>query len=199
MFCCLSILGEQHVKAGMINFDDVPGHGIRRIPSYWYQSQGVLLDTDGVGIFVFGPDFFTTTPPNWLYGSSFPDGGGADADVILSFVVPGTRVPATVSKVSFFLTDGDGGAIGLWTASIYDIDGNLLDVLASTAGGNAAVSFSRSTRDIHRVVFSPSSEIEGIDTLRFGSVPEPSSILLVGASLAGIGWQRQKRVRERHS
>ena len=65
-----------------------------------------------------------------------------------------------------------------------------------------AASEARAAADINRVRFRPSFDYEGIDTLRFNdptAVPEPASVLLTVAGLAGMVTLNRKRNRRRTS
>ena len=96
---------------------------------------------------------------------------------------------------SFWVCDGDAPD-GTWSASIYDPNGDLLDLVSGTANA-IQISFSRPTGDIHRMVFSPSPDAEAMDDLAFGPivpVPEPTTMLLIGTGALGFfGYVRRQR------
>ena len=182
-------------QGDQITFDDVGGSGVRSIAGNRYQAQGAMLSTDGVGLFVSGgvpPS--PHTPPDWVFGSSSADGPSADRDVIVDFVVANTTTPTTVSNVSFYAYDIPAPG-ATWTATIYDINLALLDTFSSTAGGNVLVSFAQS--GVRRLVFSPSTDFEGMDTLCWTpggqpDIPEPGTLVML--ALAGAGLALRKRV-----
>jgi hypothetical protein len=178
--------------ATTIDFDDIPGSGVRSFLGDRYESLGVLISSDpGAGTFAFGPASDTNTPPTFVYGSSTA-GGTANASLIIDFVLPGTAIPAVTDLVSFFAYDAEGGIGSLWTAAIYDLGLNLLDTFSSMTNDEILVSFSMP--GIHRLVFTPSADLEGIDTLSFNEpagVPEPGTLALLAVGLLTLGLRRR--------
>lgn len=195
LFCPIH---NARVMAEIVDFDDVVGtlmfqfDPARIVAGDRYQSLGVLLSTDGVRLYASGPHANANTPPNYIWGGN----ASATHDVIADFVIPGTSTSRGVNEVSFYLYDSDTGVGSPWTASIYDEFGGLLDSVTDTTNDNVLVAFSRSTNDIFRMVFSPSTDKEGIDTLSFSSTvatPEPSTYALLcfgAATLLACGWRR---------
>lgn len=178
--------------ATTLTFDDIPGSGTRPVAADRYQAQGVRLGTNGRGLFVVDAAF-TNTPPDALYGSFSQSGQSADAQVQINFVVPGTTTPTDMSAVSFYVIDDptDPNPFS-WSVSIYDAMGTTLQTVTGFAD-NVPVSFFRPQADIRRVVFTPSLDLDGIDTLTF-NVPEPTSL---GASfwvVLACGLRRRVRV-----
>ena len=180
--------------ATTINFDDIPGSGSRAVAGDFYKSLGVLLSSDtGGAIFAYGPAGDTNTPPTFVYGSS-TGGSSADKQVIVDFVLPGTSIASVTDFVSFYAYDADTGVGSAWSAAVYDIGLSLLGTFSSSTNDEILVSFS--TPGIHRLVFTPSVDLEGIDTLNFnapGAVPEPGTVGLLAAGLLALAASKRLR------
>ena len=181
-------------QAVLVDFDDVLGGGTQPILGDRYLAKGVLLSTDGAaGLFVSGPFAYTNTPPNYCIASS--TGGSADSKIIVDFVVPNTTSPAATNIVFFYLSDGDTGVGSEWSAAIYDVNGALLDSITGTTNDEVMVGWSRPVKDIRRMVFTPSRDLEGIDSLSFCEtelVPEPASLSVLAIGAAAL-WFRRRR------
>jgi hypothetical protein len=133
------------LRATVIDFDDVPGIGERRISRDRYLSQGVYFPPPVDGAFVDGPSALTDTPPNWLAGPH----------VLIQFMVPGTRTPGVTDSVSFrvtFLGDPEGADTAF--LALYGLgepfeQGALLEERVVPPENGFLVSLSRPAKDIH--------------------------------------------------
>jgi len=155
--------------ADIIDFEDLyPG----RVPAKRYISQGLTLTTDGTDVVAVSSSN-AHTGEIWVYGNI---GSLAAGDVIATFSIPGTETPGITDAVSFHVV-GTGGDSIPWSTYIYGLDGGLLD---SDTSLNTYIQFNRPTKDVHRLVFSPSLDLQGIDTLSFNTItPEPTTIILL--------------------
>lgn len=162
-------------NATTVNFDDIAGSGVRGFDGDRYQGSGVRFSTPGAGLFVFAATY-TNTIPNYLYGSSSTSGSLADQAIIMDFVVPGTTTATSVYQVSFYVVDVDTGVGSTWQASAFDMTNTLLQTVSGNLNGQVLVSFGN--LGLHRIVFTPSIEDEGMDSLTFQPVPEPPTSLV---------------------
>lgn len=180
VFLHVGLIGTP-ISAGTVTFDEVVlTFPFARVPvlSSRYQAEGIILATDGAGMFISNDA--SHTPTNGLFAASITSGTGvnADSDIIVSFVVPGTNIPAVTDQLSFYVVDAFAGNGSVWTATVFNVDGHQIDLLSSTER-TRRVDFMHS--GIHQLVFSPSSDYEFFDTLEFGelvAVPEPSVLVL---------------------
>ena len=182
----LCVATAQKARADTITFDDVPGTGLRPIAGDRYQSQGVLLSTNGTGLFVSG-----NGTQNVLFASN-------NSRVIINFVLPGTTTPGVTDSVSLF-TIGSNALGTFSSAQAFDINGNLLGTRSASSGAQLVFSVA----GINRVVFTPAVLDSGsIDTLTFNTptaaspsaVPEPATTVLLGTGLLGVvGAARRRR------
>ena len=73
--------------------------------------------------------------------------------------------------MSFYVTDRPTDTSGTYSASVLDVNGN---VLATQTGTASNVKLTFKVPGIHTLIFTPSAEGEGIDTLSFKPVKAPS-------------------------
>jgi hypothetical protein len=164
-----------------VNFDDVTGSGVRPIAFDRYRDQGLLFSV-GANLFTFGPSSFANTAPNWLYASQTPAGSNADAPITMRFVAPdGTN--AITDDFSFSIADGDH--LGPWTVHAFDLAG----VQQALVTGTTADRVRLSGKQFHRVVFTPSQDFDGIDSLAFNRVVRPDQIAITTPVAYGKSWR----------
>jgi hypothetical protein len=174
--------------AGTVNFDDIPGSGSRTWSGDRYLSVGVLFSSSAT-LYAFN-SADANTPPTWVYGSS-TGGSSANGTVVVDMVLPNTATPTVTGAISFWVYDSESAG-ATWSASIYGLSNNLLNTISGTAQ-TAQVSFTQA--GIHRLVFTPSSDLEGFDSLNFdssaGGVPEPGTLALFALGAAALVIRRR--------
>lgn len=110
--------------------------------------------------------------------ASLPGSPASDGPIEAAFA-------AGADFVSFEVVDG-GVPNAQWTAQAFGFGGQLLDEIVGDQGRPGGlttfVTFVRPEGDIARVVFTPSTDLEGIDNLSFNPVPGPGVPSLVIAS-----------------
>jgi hypothetical protein len=170
-------------QSHQINFDDLGGTGIRAVAPDRYGSTGLQLSTDGAGLFVFGPSAFAPSAPDWLFGSQTAAGGNADANVTLRFLSPVNGTPAVTENVAFTIADGDH--VGAWTVRGYDVNNAEIALVTGTTASRVRLT----GKPIHRVVFTPSADFDGIDSLEFNEVVAPGELEFATFVRFGAPWR----------
>lgn len=181
-FGALALADTARAQVQHINFDDLGGTGVRPVAPSRYTNQGVLL-TGGVGLFVFGPSSFADTQPDWLYASQTPAGGNADAAITMRFRSPVDGLSAVTDDVSFSIADGDH--LGPWMVQAYDIAGAQLALVTGTNAQRVRLT----GKPFHRVVFTPSADFDGIDSLQFNDVIKPADLNFATPVAFGQSWR----------
>jgi hypothetical protein len=179
--CCAPSIARAQVKQN-INFDDLGGVGVRPVAGNRYASQGVRLETTGAGFFVYN-SALAKSAPDWLYASQTPNGGNADSPITIRFVSPVDGTPAVTEDVAFSIADGD--AVGEWSIEAFDVNNVSLGIAKSTT----ATSVHLTSRPFHRLVFTPSGDFEGIDSLVFNNVSAPTDLAFITPIAFGSKWR----------
>jgi hypothetical protein len=179
--CACAVAGIARADTRQVNFDDITGTGIRPVALDRYSPLGLQLETTGAGLFAFGPSNFATSAPNWLYASQAAAGSNADAPITLRFRSPKNGAAAVTDDVSFSIADGD--AVGPWTVHGYDINNTQIALVT------AATQIRLTGKPIHRVVFTPSADFDGIDSLLFNEVVEPDELEFTTPVRFGGQWR----------
>jgi len=175
----------------VIDFDGTP---VGPIAGNLYKDSGVLLSTDaGSHLEVCGPVSYTNTPYNYLCAIKSTCG---DSRIIVDFVLPGTTTPGLTDIVVFYLTDPEAGTGATWKAEIFGYGNVLIDTKTGNTNDEISVAFTRLNKEISRMIFTPSEDYEGIDTLSHCDVvpvPEPASLSALGFGIMGIIFSRRRR------
>ena len=161
----------------MIDFDDITG-------SPWdgnrYAGKGVIFSTSPGSVLIAYNPPSTDTPPIRVAGST--DVFSADDKVIATLDNP-------AYCVSLYVGDSEGPGGSNWNISVYDINDVLLESLTSNQDNNTFRFF---YPNIKKVVFTPSDDLEGVDTfiftpqcpatydVYFGTDNPPTSLLCEG-------------------
>jgi len=142
----------------VIDFDDIPGGpGSRSWDGSRYAAQGVIFSTSpGAGLYAF--DYAGThTPPTYVYGSN-SGGSSANDKVIAELISPASCVSLYVLDTA--PPDAD------FNISVFDSGDTLLESLTTNLDNQM---YQFVYPDIKRVEFTPSSDLEAIDTFAFES------------------------------
>lgn len=185
-------------------------------PSYFARqvNQWEFLQ-DGLRIFPadLNADIFITmstladSPYKFIYGSrwtasanpSNPNndpnlyGLSPDRSVAIDFYTTDGSQRLAASSVQFAIVDeGTPDQVGdTWTLLVYGLNDALLDTVTGNTQGIYHLDYSRPQADIGRVVFVPSFDHEGIDTLGWQNIPSPGALALLG--LGGLVAGRRRR------
>lgn len=188
-------------QATLVNFDALPAStlpsGLPNNPASVLTTQladqgvvfGLAGASTGVAVVDVGTLHFSGT--NAIVGL---DAAGlipafASGDIHFSFVVPGTLLPGVTNSVSFQVGDTccDVDSVVI---RAFDLAGQLLDEQA--LDGTSFQAYSLAMPGIHRIEVentSPHTSGYALDDLLFSAptgVPEPASVLLVGAALCAL-------------
>jgi uncharacterized protein YjiK len=186
LFFLLVIAGPfapARVHARDILFDDLGGTGVRAVQADRYAADGLRLETNGAGLFVFGPTTFAASPPDWLYGSQTAAGGNADANVTLRFFSPTDGSAAVTDDVAFTIADGDH--IGAWNVRGFNVDNQPVALVTGTGATRVRLT----GKPFHSVVFTPSADFDGIDSLAYGDLESPNAIIAATPIAFGHAWR----------
>lgn len=204
--CCISVLGlflAGPAAATIIDFDDVtPEGGYAVFPADLYQSDGALFsreipisDVEEITP-VFFDTYFDGVGSNYnaltLSPNELTPGSGTEIGV--TFVVPGTSTPGITDFVQVDVFNRFLGVMG--TLEAYDWEGNLIDSVSQVRPSDRHGLYTISAEGIHSILLVDNQE-NGVywDNLTFNTpteVPEPSTWLLLGASLVGLGLARRR-------
>lgn len=194
-------------QATLVNFDALPASTIpsgvpnnaASVLTTQLADQGVVFGLAGVstGVAVVTVGTLQYSGPNAIVGL---DAAGlipatASGDIHFSFVVPGTLLPGVTGSVSFQVGDTccDLDSVVI---RAFDLAGQLLDEQALVSTSFQA--YSLVMPGIHRIEVdnvSPHTSGYALDDLLFAAptgVPEPASMLLVGAGLCALRMRRRR-------
>ncbi len=151
----------------------VASWGRQTIPVSYYEVRKITQVSPGVG------HNLSVSPGN------IP-GGFLD----FQFVIPGTDTFATVNEVGLWVENGDAGSV----VSFFDLNDALIMSLNTSVGDQFA--------GIHADEGIGSVRINDVgyflvDDLQFGSVPEPSSSVLLGFGAAVFAWILRQKLPKR--
>ena len=196
VLCATIIAAGRSVRADTVNFDDLPGG---TVVTNQYASQDITFSsTNGEVIYVTTQPQYQSTPPNFI--CTGPAGGSIDCagTVVFNFATP-------VDGLQFDAV-GNQNEIGtpFAQADIYE-NGVLtvqgLNLLVSQGNFLPDHQNFSAYSDITEVVIFDNTDPAGTgyDTFSYSPVgtipaPEPSTLLLLGASLLALGGRFKRRL-----
>ncbi len=212
------LLSPGAASAAVIDFDDLAlGPNVNSLQaSGRYQSQGVRIQTvddttDALSVgdvfsmgavrdnFILANRASSPSLPNLAFANEYPDGvsGGlvnGSREVLFTFARPATRV-ALNTDLTF---EGSAGDI-VRLLALQDLGGGMFRVVAATSALDNVTTLADSRMKVEfaggfsHAVFETTTEREGFDNLTY--VPEPASLLLMGAGVVGLVSRRRAKRR----
>lgn len=207
-----------------INWDGVPNSSAdpNKLAGDAFAARGALLSTPGTGFLVSATPG-GATPPVFGFTSDFQAFSGdrvftaiGSNIVDVTFVVPGTSIPAVTTAFGAVFTDAE--IRGVSQIEFFDTHGNLIYEHDVPIGNNQSLSFlgavatggeqiarvrlisGANTILSNGVLGDPNLDAVVMDDFLFAepraavSAPEPSSLVLAGlAAVCGLGWRRVRR------
>lgn len=202
-----SVTGMGGSVNSSVNFDSHPTGALQ---ANFYSGQGVTLGSTGDSntvVFGTGPNNGNTSSPPLSTGegphpeSNYLSDGVNSSTFTISFGAPVLGVGLYV--IDYFNPDGNNPL----TIEAFDASNNSLGQFSSVAynfqpNNMYFMGLSSSAGDISKLVFtdvnSVTGDSTGIDNIVFATgattqVPEPGSLALVGAALAGAAFSRRRK------
>ena len=174
----------------LVNFDDKATGTAVLATDYLALGVASITETESLGF--FGRYSGSQSSPNYVGTGSGGERGtdaamGWDGTILIQLVNPADRVGIGIA-------DSSGGPE---TISIYDSAMVLLESFVMPTGSNTYGGFTRGGFDI--TYFAINGDFFAIDDLQFNSksVPEPSTLLLLGSGLIGLGYFGRKRMKRK--
>jgi hypothetical protein len=186
----LALIGGANAALVSINFEDGTGHdnviptthyaGVTILNAVWIAASGFHNGSFGMGV-----DAGTQSPNNWAFpGTSSP----------ISIIFPDSALASSFSINAFGV--GNNGAI----IEAFDSSNNLLNSNSFTGSGDGVgtnISLTVSATNIKTVklrqVNAVSTDGLGWDNASAQTVPEPSSVIMLGLASLGFSLRRQRR------
>jgi hypothetical protein len=174
--------GLSPIFGTLINFDDQATGTPVLVGDYVGQGVAAVTELEGLGTFARYEG--SQSQPNYIgTGPNGERGGDAnqgwDGTILFQFA-------GLAARVGIGVADSQGGPE---TINAYGIGLNLLESFVVPSGFDVYVGFNRPTADIK--FFSISGDFFAVDDLQHSAdsltpVPEPATLLLVGATLSGV-------------
>ncbi|MGD0276132.1 MAG: PEP-CTERM sorting domain-containing protein [Syntrophales bacterium] len=186
----LSVLAQ----AATITFDEYPSNNNNQAITNLYSSLGVIFGADNSGTFA---GIANGDPGNWgLNGTNGPAFLGNNGQNNNDTYITTIDFTSLISSVSFDVSRSNGSSSGqALTAAAYSA-GSLLGSQTITLGDvNQWSTISLNFANIDEVILTGSIinySPYALDNLQFTSVPEPTSLILLGLGFIGLAGFKKK-------